>query len=486
MENTTVKLLGLAPDAPPTLIGVLTSCSGVVPSLKGFKGAPSPASAGMATLAGTCMGAASVTKLDGTTRIFAGTTTKLYEAGSSTWGDVSQSATYTTAATGRWRFAQQENVSFATNGADTMQASVSLGAFSAIGGAPIANIVEVVGKFVFAANTSSATNQIRWSALGDYTSWAASISTEAGSDTLKDTPGGITAARRFGSEIAVFKKNSMYIGVYQGQPNIWEFNLVPGRAGALSQEVVVNIGTPDNPKLIFMGEDDFYVYASANPVPIGTNRVKESVFGSLSQVRYYACNALHDRKNTRVYFYYPTTDSAFPDSCVVYNYRTDTWGRDDRRIEATVDWTAPPITYAGASAVMTSSYAAGPNVSYALAFLGSTQTIPGVFDTTHSLMTLTGPATTTSFITGDIGDDFRFTTMTRVWPRFITAPSSATLTNYYKLTAGDSFTTDDTISMDSGKFDFIRDARWHRLQFNFSGDWEMGSFTPIWEVSGLE
>jgi hypothetical protein len=100
------------PDADPSLVGVLTGASGVVPTIRGMKGAPSPVSAGMATLAGTCQGAALITKIDGTNRLLAGTGKKLYEAGSSTWSDVSRASTYTAGSSARWRFAQQGNVSF--------------------------------------------------------------------------------------------------------------------------------------------------------------------------------------------------------------------------------------------------------------------------------------------------------------------------------------------------------------------------------------
>src|SRR3954464_12419945 len=148
-----VELMGYAPDADPTVPGVITSASGVVPSLRGMKGAPGLATVGMATLAATCVGAALLTKLDGTTRLIAGAPQKLYEAGASTWTDVSRASTYTTGTTGTWRFAQQANVSFAANGADTVQASSGSGAFSCIAGAPIAAIVETAGKFVFAINT---------------------------------------------------------------------------------------------------------------------------------------------------------------------------------------------------------------------------------------------------------------------------------------------------------------------------------------------
>jgi hypothetical protein len=480
-----VQLLGYSPDADPNIVGVLTNASGVVPSLKGLKGAPSPASVNMATLAATCVGAALVTKLDNTNRLFAGTPTKIYETGVSTWSDVSRAAAYTTASTGVWRFAHQANVSFAANGADTMQASVSTGAFSDIAGAPIAGAVETVGKFVFAINTSSNAHGVQWSALNDYTNWSVSISTQAGSDVMTASPGPNTAGRRFGNAIVVYKKSSMYLGMYVGPPNVWEFNLIPGDTGALSQEVVVNIGTPENPKHIFMGENDFFVYDGSKPVRIGTNWVKLQVFGSLFQNRYYACKALHDKKNNLVYFYYPTKDSAQPDKCVVYNYLTDRWGVDDRQIEAAVDFVGATVSYDGLGGLY-STYADLPNQSYDTAFVGVQQTLPAIFTTSHVVQTLTGPAGTTSLTTGDYGDDVRFSTLTRIRPRFLTSPSSATMTNYYRNNAGDTLTADSAVTLSNGSFDLLRDARWHRLQMTFTGDWEMAGFSPEWEASGLE
>jgi hypothetical protein len=483
--STLVQLMGYAPDADPTVMGVITNASGVVPSLRGVKGAPSPATSGMATLAATCVGSALLTKLDGTTRLFAGAPQKIYEASASTWTDVSRAATYTTGISGTWRFAQQANVSFAANGADTLQASVSTGAFSCIPGAPIASIVETVGKFVFAINTSTNVHGVQWAALGDYTSWSASIATQAGSDTLTSTSGGNTAGRRFGNTLIVYKKNSMFLGVNVGPPNVWEFVLIPGDAGALSQEAVVNIGTPENPKHIFMGEDDFYVYDGSKPLRVGTNRVKQEVYGNIVQSRSSSCKALHDKKNSLVYFYYPTIDTTKPNSCRVYNYRTDRWGVDDRQIETPVDYVAAPVTYDGLGTLY-ATYDDLPNQSYDSAFLGSTQTKPAFFTTGHVLQTLTGPAGSTNFTTGDLGDDSRLTLATRVWPRFIQAPTTAMLKNYYKFASGDSLTADGTVSLSSGRFDFMREARWHRMQFILTGDWEMSGFAPEWELGGDE
>lgn len=480
-----VKLLGYMPDADPTIPGVLTNCSGVVPSLKGMKAAPSPAASGMASLGVTCQGAALLYKLDGTNRFFAGSPTKLYEAGVSTWSDVSRSAAYTLPSTARWRFTQNNNVSLATNGADTMQASVTTGPFSCVPGAPAAYIVENVGQFVFALGTSANPNGWQCSALGDYQSWTVSIATQAASGTLSPSPGPITAGRAFGTSIVVYKKTSMYLGTYVGPPTIWQFDQIPGTAGAMSQESVINIGTLEYPKHIFMGEDDFYLYDGAKPIPIGTSRVKQTVFGSIVQNRYYACCAVHDRKNNLVYFYYPVADSIFPDHCIVYNYRTDRWGVDDRQIQIGCDFAVAETTYDSLGGNYT-TYADLPNLPYDIAFLNSMQTTPAIFDTNNNLKTLTGVATNSSFTTGDFGDDAQFITVTRIRPRFLTKPTSATWTHAYRNNEGETLTADTASTLSSGAFDILRSARWHRGTMDMVGDWEMAGFAPEWAKDGSE
>jgi hypothetical protein len=85
-----VNLVGYAPDLPSTTPGVIITCTNMVPTLRGMKGAPnvqSPSGAPTSALAATCQGAASLRKLDESVRLFAGTGTKLYEASGSSWTD---------------------------------------------------------------------------------------------------------------------------------------------------------------------------------------------------------------------------------------------------------------------------------------------------------------------------------------------------------------------------------------------------------------
>jgi len=158
---------------------------------------------------------------------------------------------------------------------------------------------------------------------------------------------------------------------------------------------------------------------------------------------------------------------------------------DDRQIEVPLEYVSPGITYDSLGGSY-STYDSLPSAPYDLAFLNSAQALPGVFDTTHLVKTLTGAAGNSSITTGDYGDDFRFSTLRRVKPRFLTAPSSGTMTNYYKNAEGDSLAVDVQTSMSSAQFDVMRDARWHRAMFSFSGDWEMSGLAVDVVPSGDE
>jgi hypothetical protein len=97
-----------------------------------------------------------------------------------------------------------------------------------------------------------------------------------------------------------------------------------------------------------------------------------------------------------------------------------------------------------------------------------------------------GVTSSSSITTGDIGDDLVELLLTRLKCRYITAPTAASLTNYYRQNIGDSLTTDATTSETSGKFDVLREARWHRFGIAFTGDVELSSLVPEFERAGDE
>lgn len=476
-----IAFVGYAPDLDPTTKGVITNCGALVPSMRGMKGAPNAQSAGLAALAAACRGAATLTKLDGSNRVFAGTATALYEVASGAWTDRTRaSGAYTLGASTRWRFAQFGDKSLAAAKSDILQSSTT-GAFANVAAnAPKASIVETVNNFVFLFDVNdqgaiydSADRPDGWwcSKISDETVWTPSIADQAATGRLTSAPGKIRAGRRFGDAIVAYKDRAMYLGVYTGRPSIWEFREVPGNVGALCQEVVVNVGTPENPRHIFMGFEDFYSFDGAKPVPIG-NDLKVTVFTELNRARSEHCIALHDRTNSLVYFYYPVADSLNPDKCVVYNYKTGKWGRDDRQIQMAFEYIQASKTYADIGTDY-STYGNLPEVSYGSAFWTAGYSKPAIFNTSNVLQTLDAAAANVSLTTWDMGDDEYESLLSRVTPRYLTAPTTGQMINYYRQTIGDSLTTDATTSQSSGRFDVLREARWHRLRFDWTGNVEL-------------
>lgn len=477
-----VNLIGYAPDLPATTPGVITTCTNMVPSMSGMKGGPSEQSPSGITgaLAAACAGAASLRKLDESVRVFAGTASKLYEISGGSWTDRTRASggDYSLSSDTRWRFAQYGDISLGAAKSDTLQYSSS-GAFADVTGAPKAGVLETVGTFVFLGDTNEGTygdSPNRWwcSAKGDYTDWTPAISTECATGLITSSPGKIRAIKRFGPHVVIYKLRSIHLGIYAGQPSIWNFDReISSQVGALSNEAVVDVGTPEEPRHIFMGFDDFYEFNGGRPNPIGQGWVKEEVFNELNKTYMERAIALMDRANSLIYFFYPSSASNNPDKCVVYNYKTQRWGRADRTIEYAFEYTSVGLSYDDFGTSY-ATYADTPDVSYDSTIWTSGYPIPAVFNTSHAVKTLDGTSTSSGFRTGDFGDDEKFSRVMRVRPRFFTAPTSATLVNYYRNNLGDSLTTGATTTMASGKFDLKRSARWHRLDFSFTGAVEVG------------
>ena len=85
-----IPLTEWSPDSDPTEGGLIVDLNNMIPSLRGYKGAPEPVNTGLPALAAECRGAGVVTILSGSSVLFAGSQTKLYLAGATSWTDVSK------------------------------------------------------------------------------------------------------------------------------------------------------------------------------------------------------------------------------------------------------------------------------------------------------------------------------------------------------------------------------------------------------------
>lgn len=486
-------VLFYAPDADSTTPGVITSGTAFVPSFRGYKAALGAQNTILDALSGACVGAAGMLRLDGAVRFFAGTVTKLYEATTATtWTDVSEGGGSYAALADRWRFCQFGNVSIAASKANLLQETTT-GAFSTIAGSIKANIIETVGSFVMCFDTDDSGGvgvygdepHSWWCAgAGTHTIWTPDIANNCYRGTLTSVPGKVTAGKRFGAQVVAYKRKGLYIGYFAGPPFGWVFDEIPSDTGTWCQESVVNIGTPEQPKHFFIGIDNFYVFDGTRPQPVGDG-IKETFFAELNTNEAERICTQHDSKNSLIYVHYPSGSSTTLNACIVWNYRTGKWGRDDRNIEFAAQYVAPSLTY-GDIGTYYATYGDLPQAPYGTAFISFAAGTPTVFNTSHKLQTLTGNPLSSQIVTGDYGDDINYGLLRRVKVHWITKPTAATLQCKNRESLGDGLSNGPQATMSNSRFDVLTSARWHRLELNMGGGWEANSLDVDIQGAGRE
>lgn len=476
-----IPLLGFSPDLDPTTPGAITACTNLIPTLKGMKGGYSGVDVGLDALAAAAISAAICTKLDASNRLIAGTTTALYEKSGTSWTDRS-GTTYNASSSFPWHFAQFGDTTLAVCKANILQASSS-GAFAnANAAAPKAGAICTVRGFVMVANTNEATygdTADRWwcSAFNDHTDWTPAVATQCTTGRLVDTPGQIFGLRALGDDVVAYKERSMYLGRYVGAPVVWDWTLIPGEIGCSSQDAVVNIGTAH----VFPGYSDFYIFDGTFPKPIGSP-VKEWFFADLDSQYRYAIRGLHHRTKSLVYFFYPRTGSGGTlNGCIVYNYKSNKWGLAHRTVECPVDYITGGYTW---DTLPLTTWDSWPSVAYDSPFWTATTETPAYISTDHKIYSLTGASASSSFTTFDVGNEDFYTLVDRVTCRYLTAPTTASLTNSYQTQHGGTWTTDQTVTESNGRFDFFRSAKWHKADVSFTGDVELSAINARAQKDG--
>lgn len=471
-----LPFVGFSPDADPTIPGVITDLSNMVPTIRSsYVGAPSGVDVGMNALAAAALASAITSTLDGTLRMFAGTATALYEKSGTGWNDVSRATAYGASAANPWRFGQFGNSSLAINKVDRLQ-SISTGADFADLAAPSASVMCVNKGFVLVADTNNGgsaetfgDSPDRWwcCAYMNEADWALSVTTQCTTGRIVDTPGAIRALRALSDYVVAYKANSMYVGTYQSAPTVWQFDLVSSETGCSSQEAVVEV----NNAHYFVGDDDFYRYAPGGlPQPIGAP-VKEWFFSRCDPSYKGRIRAAHDRANALIYWFYPPKASGGAlTACIAYNYKSDKWGVADKSIECVAEYVPGGYTYETLPFV---SYDTWPEISYDSPFWDAGAKSVGYIGTDHKVYALTGASASSSLTTGHYGEESMFTMIRRITLRYLGRPTSATATNYYSDYLGGAWTTGVTTTEARGRFDVLQAAPWHKVKFDFTGDVEV-------------
>lgn len=473
-------MLRLAPDGDVKQPGNLQTVGNLVPTNRGtYRTAYSKADTAYTALPSPCIGAALITKPDGTNRLFAGTSTRVYEANQATgnsWTDRS-SATYTGLTTAGWMYAQFGENTIKVNKGVTTEVSTTA-AFSTLSGSPPkAQSIVVFANAVALFNINDGTDKpdaYRISDQGVHTTWTTASTNEAFEGRLYDTDGPITAAIPFQNGALAFKKRGMWFIEYVGRPDIYtarcispEHGCVGPRALAMAEGVVY-----------FYSDRGIYAYDGSYPRLISQD-VTSLVFagGAFGPDLLATIAAVHDEANSLIKFYRFFSSDIYS-GWLRYNYKTVAWGINDgvvagQEVEAVLQTTVPQMY-------------SFPGVSGAQPAAATGWTSDFAFSSEHKLVNFnSATAAASSFRTWFSGRQDVITDVTRLFPVFVDPPASAsvsgTLIGYEHTQQSATQISSKTFSGIDANYSIsvMGKGRWHQALFQVDGSggfWEISDF----------
>lgn len=476
LQTPLVPLSGFGPDMPSTAAGYLRAVTNFIPTNAGMSGAPT-ATAQTSALPAASRGAVLAEDISGTRRIFAGTSSNLYILSGTSWTSVSRSGGYSLASDGVWSFAQFGNATIGANDSSVLQASVGGGSFADISGAPTAKIVVTSPNFVMALNTSDGTygdQGDRWwcSAINDHTSWTPSVTTQATTGRVIGDGGDITAGARYGLGLVAFKARSMFLASYVGSPVVWQFDRIPGDVGCVGPRALCDAAG----LLVFVGEDNIMAFDGTRPRPIGDGVVRAWFLNDLSPTQKHRTILQYEPSSGRVWIFYCSTANGAssapgtPDKALVWHIARNAWGLVSLQVDAGLMFTSPTSTMDALS----STFDGLPVESWDSQIWLTGGRSMAVFGADRILSSLTGGSSSSSFTTGDYGDDDGATMVRHMRLRYSRLPTTATATGYTKAVTYDgSAAPVSSGSINDGKFDCRQSGRWHSFKCDFTGDVEV-------------
>lgn len=467
-------LAGFVPDVDPATAGVLVDCTNTIPDANGMKGAPTLVAVSDAgVLAAACRGATVATKLDDSRRVFAGTSSKLYELSGGSWVDVSRGTSYSLDSEDRWSFAQFGNATLASNKSTEIQRSNSSGAFSDITGAPKAKIIVTAAGFAMAMDIYSGTygdSPDRWqcSALDDETDWAISTTTLANTGRIVSAPGPIAAGAALGDQIVAYKANAIYLATFVGSPDTWDFQRIPSDVGCVGVRAVTDIAGMGH---AVVGRNDIYIFDGTRPQSIAEGKIRQWFYSNVSQGYLSRTQVAHDRQNNLVWIFYPSTGSTGTlDSALAYHLGRGVWGRMTVTVEEAMNYVGTGLTWDTLNTVA-ATWNAMPSVSWDAQYWLAGGRFTALFNSSHQICSLTGASSTSSVTLFDVGDDQAVSHLTRLRMAYQTDPTSATCQGFKRMSRGGTLIDGAAGTYSSGKFDLRQAGRFHRVRVDNVGPW---------------
>lgn len=294
------------PDVTDLGTDVSALISGVVPRADGY-GPFKALETFTQALASRCRGYFFARRGDGSSAVFAGTSTELYILDNTnlTWTKVSKGGGPYSAlvATDIWRFAQFNDTVLAVQQNTVAQAFAlsSSAAFADLAGSPPqASHVAIVNRFVLLSGLLSNPRRLQWCDLDDITQWTAGV----GFADFQDFPDGGSVHGISGGDAygVVFQDESIRRVTYApGSATVFDIVRISTQDTLFAQYSVINVGD----KTFYCSSQGFkLIEASGLPRAIGKERVDRTFFSDVDTSQLQLMIGSGDPSATRVYWAY--------------------------------------------------------------------------------------------------------------------------------------------------------------------------------------
>jgi hypothetical protein len=233
----------------------------------------------------------------------------------------------------------------------------------------------------------------------------------------------------------------------------------------------------------FVGFDNFWLFDGTRPQPIGDGAVRQWFVDNCSREYIQKTICTFDREKNLVWVFYPSNGSTECDSAIVYHVQSKMWGRANRSVQCALTYVFPGYTMDTMSDI-SGAYDTFAAISFDSQFWNAAASSLAVFNTSHQLQTLSGASTSSGITTGEVGEDDAVMLLQQIRLRYGVAPTSATVTTLHMPNSGGSYVSGVSGSLNDGKFDTLRAARWHKAVINFTGPVRVTHMTATMKPAG--
>ena len=448
------------PDQPG-VVGALTNARNVFPKAVGYGPFPEEEDYSQAASEDLNNIAAGIDS-GGSTRIFAGSNTKLFllDSADLSLDDVS-GTTYTSS--DRWRFVQFGDYMIATNGEDTVQyadmSSTTISFADIDASAPTARFLTVVRDFVVVGNTNTAPNEVVWSGINNPNTWGNTAVTQSDNQVVPD--GGEVRGITGGEFGLILLERSVIRMSYVGSPIIFQFDNIARNLGCYEPNSVVQW----QGITYWLADDGFYACNGETIEGIGAEKVNRHFFDTLQESNISNMSAAIDPFRALVMWGYPTIDDNY--RILMYHIPTKKWSFADTGINRVGDIATPAVTLEGLDAYSASLDALQISLD-SRQWLGGKLLTAGISGA--KIITFTGPNKEARITSADLETGANMSMVTLVKPIVDNGSASVAVDSRFNLSEAVTFPT-ETAADSENRVGVRSLGRYHRVRVIPSGNW---------------